>query len=193
MSESTVPARGASHYAKGTAANMVRSMAVIVGIALVIFLVVGRTSSVTPANVDVPAAALQHGTQAKQPFAYPTGLPEGWTATNVRYVRSKGGVLMWNAGYTTPDGQYVSVQQAVDAPKVWVDTQTNNGSRVGVYKGKDGRTWGKRDREGKVQRSLVHDPSGKGELTTLVTGTGSWEQLGTFVDHLTTVDLPPSS
>lgn len=189
MSESTAPPRGVSHYAKGTVANMLRSMAVIVALTFAVFLLVGRTSSVTPANVDVPAAAEQHARQAQQPFAYPEGLPEGWTATNVRYVRSKGDLLMWNAGYTTPDGQYVSVQQAVDAPKDWIDTQTNHGSRDGTVTSDDGREWSKRDREGKVQRSLVHDPTGKGELTTLVTGTGSWEQLELVANSLTEVEL----
>ena len=188
MSETSVPSRGASHYAKGTAANMARSMVVIAAITLFVFFVVGRTSSVTPATVDVPGAAQQHATQAQQPFAYPTDLPEGWTATSVRYVRSKGDLLMWNAGYTTPDGQYVSVQQAVDAPQDWINTQTNNGARTGTWTDADGTEWLRRDREGKVQRSLVDDPSGTGELTTLVTGTGSWSQLELFADHLTAVD-----
>lgn len=197
MSQTPVPNRGASHYAKGSAANMARSMIVILAITLVVFLVVGRTSSVTPADVDVPAAAQANAAQAKQPFAYATDLPDGWTGTSARYVRSKGDVLMWNAGWTTPDGQYVSVQQVVDAPQDWVDTQTNNGARVGTWTDEDGTEWLRREREGKVQRSLVDDPEGEGELTTLVTGTGSWEQLQTLVGHLTEADpagvAPPTS
>ncbi|WP_068425457.1 DUF4245 domain-containing protein [Janibacter terrae] len=179
-----VPARGASHYAKGTTANMVRSMAVIVAITLALFFMTGRANNRTPESVDVAGTAQYRAQQAGQPFAHAEGLPDGWVATNVRYVRSKDGVMVWNAGYTTPDGEYVSVQQALDPGKAWVDTQTNNGARVGVLETKDGTSWVKRDREGKIQRSLVHVPEDKGELTTLVTGTGSWEQLELFADHL---------
>ena len=180
-----VPARGASHYAKGTSANMVRSMVVIVGLALALFLVTGRPNSVTPQAVDVSAAAEYRAAEAGEPFAYADQLRDGWTATSVRYVRSKGGVMVWNAGYTTPDGEFVSVQQAVDPGQAWIDTQTNNGRPVGSVETSDGREWTKRDREGKVQRSLVNVPDAKGELTTLVTGTGSWEQLQAFAEHLT--------
>lgn len=179
-----VPARGASHYAKGSAANIFRSMAVIVAITLALFFVAGRPNSTTPESVDVPGTAQFRAEQAGQPFAYPKDLPEGWVATNVRYVRSKGDVMVWNAGYTTPDGEYVSVQQALDPGQGWVDTQTNNGVRVGTLTTKDGMRWAKRDRQGKVQRSLVNAPSDPKQLTTLVTGTGSWEQLEDFANRL---------
>lgn len=180
-----VPARGASHYAKGTSANMMRSMLVIVGIGLALFLVTARPNSVTPESVDVASAAQYRGGQAGQPFAYAEGLPDGWVATSVRYARSKGDVMVWNAGYTTPDAQYVSVQQAVDPGQDWVDTQTNQGRVIGRIETEDGTRWVQRYREGKVQRSLVHVPDDRTELTTLVTGTGSWEQLEEFAEHLT--------
>jgi hypothetical protein len=188
-----VPARGASHYAKGSAANMARSMAVIVAIALGLFFIAGRPNSTTPQSLDVPGTAQFRAQQAGQPFAYPTGLPDGWAATNVRYVRSKGDVMVWNAGYTTPDGQYVSVQQALDPGQGWVDTQTNNGARVGTLTTEDGRVWAKRDREGKVQRSLVDVPKDSTKLTTLVTGTGSWAQLEQFADRLTPAKITKAS
>lgn len=188
-----VPARGASHYAKGSAANMARSMLVIVAITLGLFFVAGRPNSTTPESVDVPGTAQFRAQQAGQPFAYPEGLPEGWVATNVRYVRSKGDVMVWNAGYTTPDGQYVSVQQALDPGEDWVDTQTNNGAQVGTLETTDGRTWLKRDREGKVQRSLVNVPKDSTELTTLVTGTGSWDQLEEFANKLTAAKVTKAS
>lgn len=185
-----VPARGASHYAKGSAANIARSMAVIVAITLALFFMTGRPNSTTPQSIDVPGTAEVRAQQAGQPFAYPEDLPDGWAATNVRYVRSKGDVMVWNAGYTTPDGEYVSVQQALDPGQPWVDTQTNNGARVGTVTTDDGRVWAKRDREGKVQRSLVNVPKDSTELTTLVTGTGSWAQLEEFADKLVPAKVP---
>ena len=185
MSQSSV-----SHYAKGSVANIARSLLVIGAITAALFFLISRTSSVTAEQVDVAAAAEQHGRQAGLPFEYASDLPEGWTPTSSRYVRSKDGLLMWSATWTTPDGQYVAVQQVADATDSWVSTMTNNGKQVGTVTTQDGRTWLKRDREGKVQRSLVHRQTGEGELTTLVTGTGTFEQLETFADHLEAVDVP---
>lgn len=188
--ESPPPARGASHYAKGTAANMVRSMAVILAIALGIYFVAGRGHTRSPESVDVPGSAQHHAQQAGEAFAYPEGLPEGWVATTVRYEKS-GDAMTWNAGYTTPDEEHVSIRQAADADGAWINTQTNEGDTAGSYTSEDGRDWVKRDREGQVQRSLVHDPEAKGELTTVVTGTGSWKQLEGFADRLVEAEAGP--
>jgi hypothetical protein len=38
-----------------------------------------------------------------------------------------------------------------------------------------------------VQNSLVHTPETTGELTTLVTGTGTFEELEVLIEHLTVV------
>lgn len=190
-SEQGVPARGASHYAKGTAANMVRSMAVIVAISLAFYFVAGRGHTRTAESVDVPGTARYHAEQAGHPFAYPEGLPEGWIATTVRYERSQDGVMAWNAGYTTPDEEYVSVRQGVDADEDWVEAQTHTERTVGELRTEDGRDWVKRDREDQVQRSLVHEPEGSEQLTTLVTGTGSWAQLEAFADRLVETNPPP--
>lgn len=176
----------ASHYAKGSVANIIRSMLVVGGITMVLFFLVARTNSVTPESVDVAEAAEQHASQARLPFEYAEGLPGGWTPVTERYVRSKDDLMMWSATYKTPDGEYVAIQQVEDATDSWVNTQTNNGARAGTVTTKDGRSWLKREREGKVQRSLVNEPDGsaKGELTTLVTGTGTFAQLEEFANHL---------
>lgn len=178
------PARGASHYAKGTVANMVRSMAVILAIVLAFYFVAGRSNSQTPESVDVPGTAQHHAQQAGHPFAYPEDLPEGWIATTVRYEKSTGDAMTWNAGYTTPDEEHVSIRQTVDASDEWINVQTNNGKPTGTVTTKDGEDWVTRDSDGKVQRSLVLEPERKGELTTVVTGTGSWGQLEGFADRL---------
>lgn len=187
MSQSSV-----SHYAKGSVANILRSLLVIGAITAALFFMISRTSSVTAEQVDVVAAVEQHARQAGQPFEYAADLPEGWTPTSYRYVRSKDELMMWSATWTTPDGQYVAVQQVADATDSWVNTMANNGKQVGQVTTEDGRTWLKRDREGKVQRSLVHRQTGEGELTTLVTGTGTFEQLETFAEHLEAVEIPKS-
>lgn len=182
--ETPPPARGASHYAKGTAANMIRSMLVILAILLGWFFVSGQNNEQPPEKIDVGVAAEHRAQQAGQPFAHPEGLPEGWVATSVRYQKSTNDTMTWTAGYTTPDEEHVSVRQAAGPGAEWLDVQTNEGAEAGTLTTKDGRTWAKRDREGQTQRSLVHEPRAKGELTTVVTGTGSWKQLEGFADRL---------
>lgn len=186
-----VPARGASHYAKGTAANMARSLSVLLALTLGLFLVTSVTSRSEPESLDVAAVAEQRADQAGHPLAYAQDLPEGWVATSARYVRSSDDVMMWNAGYTTPDGEHVAVQQALDPPQSWVDTQADHGEQMGSAE-TDGHAWVKRrGGEGPVY-SLVDDPSDASEVTTIVTGTGGFEQLETFADHLVVAE-PRSS
>lgn len=186
--ETPPPARGASHYAKGTAANMVRSMVVILAILLGWYFVAGQSNEQPPEKINVAEAAEHRAQQAGQPFAHPEGLPEGWVATSVRYDASTGDAMTWNAGYTTPDDEHVSVRQAVDPGAEWLDVQTNDGADAGTLTTQDGRTWTKRDREGQTQRSLVQEPTSKVELTTVVTGTASWKQLEGFADRLVEAD-----
>ncbi|WP_338750582.1 DUF4245 domain-containing protein [Janibacter alittae] len=178
-----VPARGASHYAKGTAANMARSMAVIIAIALALYFISGRTNGQAPDTVDVVGTAQHHAQQSGHPFAYPEGLPDGWAPSTVRYA-STSGAMTWNAGYTTPDDEFVSVKQAADPGEEWLATQTHDSGTVGELTTKDGREWVKRAADGAGQRSLVLEPTASEELTTVVTGSGSWAQLQEFAEHL---------
>lgn len=192
--EQGVPARGASHYAKGTAANIIRSLAVILAISFAIWLISGRTNGEVPQSVDVVGTAEQRAQQAGQPFVYPEGLPEGWMPTTVRYRASQDGVMTWTAGYTTPEDQYVSVQQGVDADEDWVEVRTHSGEAAGSLTTQDGRTWERRGRDNSAQRSLVLEAgegagaSGSTDLTTVVTGTVGWDQLELFADALVEAD-----
>lgn len=181
-----VPARGASHYAKGTAANMIRSMAVIIAIAFALYFISGRTNGKAPDTVDVVGTAQHHAQQSGHPYAYPKDLPDGWAPSTVRYA-SMSGAMTWNAGYTTPDDKFVSVKQAVDPGEEWLATQTHDSGAVGELTTDDGREWAKRTADGSVQRSLVLEPKKSDGLTTVVTGSGSWTQLEEFAEHLVPV------
>ncbi len=50
-----------------------------------------------------------------------------------------------------------------------------------------GKTWGTYVRSGKVQNSLVHRAQSPTELTTIVTGTGTFEELTAFAETLAPV------
>ncbi|WEV78016.1 DUF4245 domain-containing protein [Janibacter cremeus] len=178
-----VPARGASHYAKGTAANMVRSMVVIVVITFALYLISGRTNGTATDTVDVVGTAQHHAQQSGHPFAHPKDLPAGWAPSSVRYASSEG-AMTWQAGYTTPDDEYVSVKQAADPAEEWVGVQTHGGAATGELTTDDGREWTKRATDGGGQRSLVLQPQEWDGLTTVVTGSGSWSQLEEFAERL---------
>ncbi|NYF97581.1 DUF4245 domain-containing protein [Janibacter cremeus] len=187
-----VPARGASHYAKGTAANMIRSMAVIIAIAFALYFISGRTNGEAPDTVDVVGTAQHHAQQSGHPFAYPKGLPDGWAPSTVRYAGASG-AMTWNAGYTTPDDAFVSVKQAADPGEEWLAAQTHDGGAAGQLTTDDGREWGKRTADGSAQRSLVLEPKSPDGLTTVVTGSGSWSQLEEFAEHLVPAKVTKAS
>jgi hypothetical protein len=64
-----------------------------------------------------------------------------------------------------------------------VEAQTNRAPRVGTLEA-GGRTWTRYERDTKVQNSLLDDPQTSGDLTTLVTGTATFEEMAEFVTYL---------
>ncbi len=172
-----------SRYSLGTLPNMLRSLVVIVAVMSVVFFMVPRVSSVSQPPVDVQANAASVRNTTGWPIEVPVGLPDGWQATAVRYVRSTGGLMTWHVGYQSPAGTYVALEQTRGATNDWVRAQTNRapaGESVTI----DGTPWTKYVRADKVQNSLVDRPTGTSALTTVVTGTGTFEELTEFVKHL---------
>ena len=74
-----------------------------------------RVNTVSQPPVDVHAAAVEIARESGWPIVAAVGLPEGWTATSARYVRTTDGFMTWHAGYQPPDGTYVAVEQTMDA------------------------------------------------------------------------------
>ena len=73
-------------------------------------------------------------------------------------------------------------------PAGWVEAQTNRARRIGELQAA-GLTWLKYERGAKVQNSLLDRRTGSGELTTLLTGTGTFEELVFVAEHLGPVTL----
>ncbi len=167
----------------GSAKNLVLSLLAVVGMVFVLVLVVPRVSSVSGPPVDVHAVAVDVKERTGWPIVEAIALPEGWTTTSARFVRTTDGFSTWHAGYQAPSGTYVAVEQTMDPSSLWVEAQTNRAPRVGTLEA-GGRTWTKYERDTKVQNSLVDDPQAAGELTTLITGTASFEEMADFVTYL---------
>ena len=178
----TTPAPPKSRYSLGSAKNLVLSLAAVVGMVLVLIMITPRVSSVSGPPVDVHAAGVDVKASTDWPIVEAVGLPEGWSTTSARFVRTTDGFSTWHAGYQTPSGTYVAVEQTMDPTSKWVEAQTNRAPKTGTLDA-GGRTWVKYVRDTKVQNSLVDDPQTPGELTTLITGTASFEEMAQFVDH----------
>lgn len=159
------------------------SLLAVLAMVAVLVLAVPRVSSVSGPPVDVHAVAVDVRERTGWPIVEAVGLPAGWSSTSARYVRVTEGFMTWHAGYRTPSGTYVAVEQTLDPSNAWVEAQTNRAPDVGTLEA-GGRTWTKLERDTKVQNSLLDDPSTPGDLTTLVTGTASFEEMAEFVTFL---------
>jgi hypothetical protein len=179
----STPTAPPSRYSMGSTQNLVLSLLAVLGMVAVLVLIVPRVNSVSGPPVDIHATAVDVQHRTKWPIVEAVGLPEGWTPTSARYVRTTDGFMTWHAGYQLPDGTYVAVEQTKDPNRAWVEAQTNRAPKAGTVEAA-GRTWTAFVRDTKVQNSLLDDPKTSGDLTTLVTGTASLEQMADFATYL---------
>jgi len=171
----------------GSTKNLVLSLLAVLGMVLVLVLMVPRVNSLSGPPVDVHASAVPVKKETGWPIVEAVALPSGWTTTSARYVRTTGGFMTWHAGYQTPSGTYVAVEQTQGPNREWVEAQTNRAPTEGTLE-VAGRTWTKYVRDTKVQNSLLAPATSPTELTTLVTGTASFEEMRVFIEHLRPVE-----
>jgi hypothetical protein len=166
---------------------MARSLLVVAVLVALLIAIVPRVNRVSQPPVNVAAAAVEVAKESGWAISRPVGLPEGWKATSVRHVRSTDGLMTWHAGYTAPSGNYVALEQTKDPTRGWVEAQTNRARRTGELQAA-GRTWATYERTPKVQRSLLAEGTAGDKLTTLITGTGTFEELTAFAEYLQPVE-----
>ena len=88
-----------------------------------------------------------------------------------------------HAGYQSPTGNYVALEQTKGATRGWIEAQTNRARQTGELDAA-GRTWLTYERTPKIQRSLLSKQASADGLTTLITGTGTFEELAAFAEAL---------
>jgi hypothetical protein len=147
---------------------MLRTLLVILGIVLVIFLAVPRPNSMPPRNIDVPAAAEGARTRLGFAPAVPVGLPSGWTPTSADVRDSGDGIMTWHIGYLTADGHYASIEQAAKVTPRWEEILTSGGAPRPAQT-IDGTTWDQRYKDVRDVYALIHRGQGR---TTMVTSKG---------------------
>ena len=162
---------------------MIISLIVVLACVLVWMAMVPRVSSVSNPVTDLPGIVRENSRSTHWDLAVADGLPKGWAPTNVHLLKPSKAHVTWQAGYTGPDNAYAAVLQTRDGGAGWVAERTGDGSKVGTQT-VDGVTWTRYEKASNGQRSLVRSTPLAG-LTTVVTGTTGWKQLGMFASALT--------
>jgi hypothetical protein len=201
----------------GNVRSLVISMVLILAAVLTWVAMVPRVRAISQPAVDVTSVATQVRRETGWAISQPR-LPSGWKATNVRFTQMTGGARTWHAGYLSPDGQYLSIDQTTSAGATgdWISARTTNGLAEGTVSAA-GATWLRLSSRDIVQRSLLlkgsplngsasNGSASKGSvpqasvakgldavgLTTVLSGTASYDQLVKFAESLEPVPVPAS-
>ncbi|MET9641809.1 MULTISPECIES: DUF4245 domain-containing protein [Streptomyces] len=163
---------------KQTVWDMVRSLAVIGVVVAGIYVFVPHDDKADPTRtVDYRVETLTARRAAPYPVAAPVGLPEQWRATSVTYERTKADA--WHLGFLDPEQQYAAVEQSSDTSVKYLERVTRNATASGQTQQVGDAAWERW--EGEKYDALVRREQGH---VTVVTGTASFEQLGTLAAAL---------
>ncbi|MGW1765770.1 DUF4245 domain-containing protein [Streptomyces sp. NPDC002073] len=164
---------------KQTVQDMVRSLVVIGAIVALIYVVIPHDDEADPTRVvDYRVELLTARRAAPYPLAAPVGLSDEWRATSVSYERRNAD--SWHLGYLDPNDQYIAVEQSTD-PSVdaYVRKVSQRAAETPATQEAGDLTWQRW--EGPKYRALVRKEQG---VTTVVTGTASYERLGEMAASL---------
>ena len=175
-------------------AGMLGALLVLV-LGIGVFVVLRDVTRVDPPDPVRPVDYVQPARFAQEEARYevltPRALPEGWTATSVRFEPAAE-EQSWHVGVLTEEQRYIGIEQAERSAEAmvadFVDEEAREGGEVEI----DGRAWRIWTDPG---RDPGADPSTapEGDLalvregggaTTLVVGTVSQDDLTGFVESL---------
>jgi hypothetical protein len=163
-----------------TVRDMILSLAVIGVAAAVMYVFVPHDDSAPEVKaVDYRVELLTARRAAAYPVAAPEGLSEGWKATSVRFDGADSDA--WHLGFHAPDGEYVQIEQSTQKPVKFIEEATQGGEPSDTTREIGGRTWTRYT--GGRYDALVAQEQG---ATTVVSGTGSLEQLTRMAGALRT-------
>ena len=139
----TVAQRRAARRANQTTFNLVLALVASLGIVLFLVVVVVRPD-VSPPTVDFSVVGANAQTVDDR-FVVPD-LPDTWTANRSVFVGNPSdGVVRWETGLLTPEGEFITMVQGINANESWIadqiaDARTDASIRI------DGRDWSIYDR-----------------------------------------------
>ncbi|MDI2128879.1 DUF4245 domain-containing protein [Yinghuangia seranimata] len=166
-----------------TVRDMVFTLAAV-GVVVVLLLIFGRHSAQDPVKrIDYTLKFQQASQVAPYPLLAPQGLPQRWRATSADFDGVDVKATTWRVGFINPNEQYAAVEQTNGTPEPFIADRSKHGEPVGTVD-VAGEQW--QSYNGEKYRSLVRTKDG---VTTVVTGTASYEDLATLAAALRTA--PP--
>ena len=161
--------------------DMVLSLAAVMLAGLVIYYFIPHSggNGVHAVEGGITSSVDSARRAAPYPVLAPSGLPKGWTATEVNYDGMDAMDAQWSLGYIDPSGQYVSVQQSNGSAADFISSVTTNGVKVSGTSTVNGVSWA--HYQGTNYRALVLETP---KVTTVVTGTESFAAMETFAAAL---------
>ncbi|MEH0576010.1 MULTISPECIES: DUF4245 domain-containing protein [Streptomyces] len=162
-----------------TARDMILSLGLIMIAAWVIYLFIPHDDRAPDVKrVDYRVELLTARRAASYPVAAPEGLPDTWKATSVRFQGAD--FDAWHLGFHAPDGEYVTIEQSTQKRAQFIDEASQGSTATKVTEQIGGRAW-TRYTGGRYDALVLQDAGGS---TTVVAGTGSFEQLSTMAAAL---------
>jgi Protein of unknown function (DUF4245) len=143
------PARGT----RGSVADMIRTMLVVLAVVAVIWALVPRPSRIVQPGADVAGAAAAASQQLGFTPLIPQGLPSDWVATEAAVRNGADGIKDFHIGYTSPQGQ-AGVEQATRLTSYWLKINDSGGTPTGTVL-IDGLHWQRIDKTERQQTSLL--------------------------------------
>ncbi|MFD7403763.1 DUF4245 domain-containing protein [Streptomyces sp. NPDC059866] len=167
-----------------TVRDMVLSLGLIVLAAWVIYLFIPHDDKEPDLpRVDYRVELLTARRAAAYPVAAPEGLSQSWKPTSVRFDGTEHDV--WHLGFHAPDGEYVAVKQSTEKRIPFIEDASQGAQETDVTEEIGGRTWVRYTGGRYDALVLAEDEDAKG-ATTVVAGTGSFEQLAEVAGALKT-------
>jgi hypothetical protein len=172
---------------------MVRSLLVILIPLLIIAAVFTNLPSDHPVKaVDWKPVLATARRDAPFPVLAPTNLPDGWRATQVRFVEQGETDIdgqpsprnLWELNFLTPDNTFIGLDQGDLQPQDLIDDKTRNGAADGTSTVGD-QTWQRLITADGRTRSLVME---RPKVTTIVSGDLPYEALEAYASTLSSTD-----
>lgn len=163
---------------------MVLSVLLVFGAVLVVAFFTFRPTDESIKAVDYGPTVAAANKSGPFPPAVPSPVPQGWTATSVRYRVSPTdpALATWHLGFYIAGDDYAAVEQSNGRSDEFIPEVTDKGKPDGQQV-VEGVTWTRYVSAQSGHRSLAHT---QGNLTTVVTGSISYQALGDFAASLTT-------
>jgi hypothetical protein len=157
-----------------TVGDMARSIGITLAFVAVLVFLGARPNPEAVKVVDYTPQVRAAERTAAYDVLVPRGLPPRWRATSARlHVTDDRAVTELHIGFVTPSDAYAALEESNGPAGEFVTRETNRGLVDGTLEAA-GRTWEKRYRPAKDQRSLVLRTA---EVTVVVTGTASYDEL----------------